>query len=500
MAIRRSLLLLLLAVPGTPPAPTAVMGTVADDRGAVAAAVVRVPATPLAARTDERGHFTLPGRPARVTVSADGRIIAAATVPAVRVVAVTLTRIPDDDCETYAWVDPGPDANRPGSCCNCHTPACDEWARSGHARAATNPRLRNLYDGTDAAGRPGRGWNLLAEHPAGAGVCAACHAPTADPDAASDYDLRRVTGRPSSAGYPAAGGVHCDYCHKAAGLGDGEIGLTHGRYLLRLSRPAAGQRFFGPLDDVDRGEDVASPFQHDSRLCAACHEGTVFGVHAYGTYSEWRASPAAARGVQCQDCHMPAGPAHTNVAPAHGGRERSHRTLADHSMFPGGRAAMLRRCLALTVEPARDGRGVAVAVTVRADGVGHRVPTGFPDRNLVLAVEALDAAGRPVVATAGPTLPPATGPELAGRSGRLFAKQLRDFDGRQPAPFWRSDPEFADTRLRPGEPDRTAYRFPPSAARVRVRLLDRRFWPEVAAVKGWVDNERIVADRDVPVP
>ena len=30
---------------------------------------------------------------------------------------------------------------------------------------------------------------------------------------------------------------------------------------------------------VDRGEDVYSPLYSQSRYCAACHEGTVFGVH-----------------------------------------------------------------------------------------------------------------------------------------------------------------------------------------------------------------------------
>ncbi len=196
---------------------------------------------------------------------------------------------------------------------------------------------------------------------------------------------------------------------------------------------------------------------------------------------------------------MPAADTHTNVAPGRGGHERSPRTLADHSFFPGGRETMLRRCLSLTVTPARDAGGVRVAVCVRADGVGHRVPTGFPDRNLVLTVEAFDAAGRPLPAD-GPTLPPAAGPAVAGKPGRLYAKLLRDFDGRAPAPFWRADPEFTDTALRSGEADKSAYRLPPTAARVRVRLLDRRFWPEVAAAKGWTDNERIVAEVERSLP
>ena len=74
------------------------------------------------------------------------------------------------------------------------------------------------------------------------------------------------------------------------------------------SNPAKQERpkqlFFGPLDDVDRGEDAFSPLYRESRYCASCHEGIVFGVHVYSTYSEWLSSPARRAGKQCQDCHM----------------------------------------------------------------------------------------------------------------------------------------------------------------------------------------------------
>jgi hypothetical protein len=478
--MRRLPLLLLLALPGAPvrdPSPLTGAVRIADGTP-VSGAIVRLQATALTTQTDAAGRFTLPRPtgPVRVTAAKEGYLIAGADATAAPLV-LTLQRVPDEDCETYRWVDPTPDPAHRQNCGHCHTPAYREWAASGHARAATNRRFRNLYDGTDWHGRPDRGWSLLKELPDGAGVCAACHAPTAEPSAATGYDIRAVEG-------VAARGVHCDYCHKVAGPGEGEIGLTHGRFFLRLSRPAHGQRFFGPLDDVDRGEDVASPFQRDSRLCAACHEGTVFGVHAYSTYSEWQASPAGRKGVQCQQCHMPAAATHTNVAPGHGGHERDPHTLANHTFFAGSHEAMLRRCLSLDVTPQRDATGITVAVELRAEGVGHRVPTGFPDRHLVLTVEGYDADGGAPVS----------------RAERLFAKRLRDFDGRSPAPFWRADSEFEDTRLHPGQPDRSTYRLPPGVTRVRVRVHYRRFWPEVAEAKGWPDNEWLVIERATAVP
>jgi hypothetical protein len=465
-----------------------VAGVVRDAAGPVAGTTVRFKASAVATTTDAAGRFTLPrpAGPARVTASKDGYLVAGADVrdgP----LTLTLAPVPPGDYERYAWVDPTPDPARPSNCGTCHGELHREWAGGGHARSVSNRRFRNLYDGGDWHGRPNVGWGLLREHPDGAGVCAACHAPTAEPDAAADYDLRRTTG-------VAAQGVHCDFCHKVEGLAEGTIGLTHGRYLLRLRRPERGQLFFGPLDDVDRSEDVASAFQRDSRFCAACHEGTVFGVPVYTTYSEWRDSPAGRRGQSCQSCHLTPTGRLTNLAPGHGGVERDPRTLANHSFFAGSQAEMLRRCLTLTSAATRTAAGVSVAATVRAEDVGHRVPTGFPDHHLTLSVEAEDAAGRPIASAAGPVLPAFAGPE---RAGRLYAKVLKSFDGSVPAPFWRADPDVNDTRLRPGQDDRGDWTFPAAAVRVRVRLTYRRFWPEVAAAKGWPDDRIVVEERTI---
>src|SRR5205823_9129509 len=187
-----------------------------------------------------------------------------------------------------------------------------------------------------------------------------------------------------------AQGVHCDYCHKVSGDGGGKVGYTHGRYKLDLKRPGEGQLFFGPLDDVDRGEDSYSGFYKESRYCAACHEGVVFGVHVYSTYSEWLDSPARRDGRHCQDCHMKPTGTMTNIAPGKGGIERDPQTLANHRFFAGSREEMLRRCLRVSLER----EGDRVTVEVRVDGVGHRVPTGFIDRQLLLTVEARDGNGR----------------------------------------------------------------------------------------------------------
>jgi hypothetical protein len=232
----------------------------------------------------------------------------------------------------------------------------------------------------------------------------------------------------------------------------------------------------------------------ESRYCASCHEGVVFGVPVYTTYSEWLASPARKQGQQCQTCHMAPTGTLTNIAPGKGGIERDPWTLAVHR-FPGRQRKMLRRCLAVSVRVLSQGGKWRAQVEVRAEQVGHRVPTGFIDRNLLLVVEAFDRHGKEVARLAGARLPPLAGKPLVGKAGRLYAKQLLDGNVAGPIPFWRHHNTIQDTRLFPGRADRSEFGFPASTNRVRVRLLYRRFWHEVAETKRWPDNEIVVLER-----
>jgi Cytochrome c554 and c-prime len=465
------------------PSPPAHRGLVLGPDGPIAHATVRHQGTAIETRSDRRGLFTLPrlaeGR--RITASRDGFLIGGSHGSFIH-----LTPLLAEDDEAYSWVDPTPDPADARRCGNCHRTIHREWASGGHARSAMGRHFLDLYAGSANEARPS--WSLLHEYPDGSGVCASCHAPSLAADDPALYDLRKVSG-------VAARGTHCDFCHKVAGPGEGEVGLAHGHFGLRLSRPREGQRFFGPLDDVDRGEDVHSPFMRDSRYCASCHEGVVFGVHVYTTYSEWQASPARAAGQSCQWCHMRPTGRMTNIAPHKGGIERDPATLGNHLFWDGSQAAMLRRSLDLRVE-ASPGNEVTLRLT--AKGVGHRVPTGFIDRQLILSVEAQDSQGRAVALT-GPRLPVSVGRILAGKSGKLYARQLRDEDGRSPAPFWRAIPEPIDTRLQPEVPDLLRLRLPVGTARLRVQVRHRRFWEEVRLAKGWELDDIVVIDRWVEI-
>src|SRR5438552_7809088 len=358
-------------------------GCVLSENKPVAGARVRFQGHFLDVLSKSDGTFELPtlsDRSRRITAWKEGFFIGSSSADADPLI-VKLTRLPTQDCENYSWVEPSPDAARPQNCGNCHREVYEEWSAGGHARSATNRRFLNLYDGNDWQGRPHVGWSLRDDHPDGIGVRNACHAPTVP----LDTDLRSLSG-------DAVNGVHCDFCHKIAKASTNRIGFTHGRYGLQLLRPphpspsppggegrvkesSQGQIFFGPLDDVDRGEDSYSPLYRESRYCASCHEGVVFGVPVYTTYSEWLESPARKEGKQCQTCHMAPTGKMTNIAPGKGGIEREPRTLGNHRFFAPSQAEMLRGCLHVSTEAIPRADGLEATVLVQADNVGHRVPT-----------------------------------------------------------------------------------------------------------------------------
>ncbi len=481
--------------PNTPSSEAQVVGQVVAGGMPVPGARVRIKGDATSVLTDADGRFELPiafdpEAPPHVTAWKEGFYIAGGLAKR-QPLNIELTAIPTHDHEGYEWVDPTPDDMSIHSCGNCHQEIYDEWKADGHANSANNRHFLNLYDGSDWHGNPNAGWSLVEDYPEGIGVCNACHIPSAKLDDLAISDIREIAGVPQL-------GVHCDFCHKVQDVAKANIGLTHGRFGLSLLRPEHGQVFFGPLDDVDRGEDVFSPLQSQSRFCASCHEGIVFGVHVYSTYSEWLESPARSAGKECQSCHMTPTGSMTNFAPGVGGIERDPKTLASHSFLQGGRAELLQSCLRVTTQLRREADRVHVEVEIETHNVGHRVPTGFLERQLLLVVDATTSTdGELIDAVAGPRLPPSAG-DLANRAGRMFAKQQKDPNA-PIAPFWRLEGELIDTRLKPDTITSTAFEFPSETQHVRVRLVHRRFWHQVAKQRQWPDNETLVHDDKLTV-
>ncbi len=441
---------------------------------------------------------------------------------------IVLESLPTDD-------DPAHVFQAPETCATCHAAIYEQWTRSTKARTNRNGWVAGLYNGTDATmglgpppdpNRPPY-FGFLSRHnvdaagPTRNGECANCHQPEYVGVEPTNTNFNRFTGAEHR-------GVTCAFCHKIvdvdvspAGIGRPNLVGGHGapghgdalalpaKTIMRRSTIDPGL-YFGPLDDVTfRTVDMRASYGavlRSSRLCAACHEdnadprdangdfrGTYDGPPSQTTYSEWAASPYAAAGVECQDCHMP---------PVEAARlcdvvdiPRDARQVRSHA-FEGTTPEFLRRAVTLRSAAVVDRDTLRVTVDVTNSGAGHHVPTGVTLRNLVLVVSVRDRDGNrleqidgAVVSNWGGVGDPERG-AFAGLPGRGYARVLVDEFLAENVLFTEAVQEF-DNRIAAGATDTTAYAFqlPKQWAkldiRVETRLHYRRAFKPIADQRRW---------------
>jgi len=272
------------------------------------------------------------------------------------------------------------------------------------------------------------------------------------------------------------------------------VGFAHGRDLLRLSRPEKGQVFFGPMKDATRDDNSFSPIYQQSLYCASCHEGTLFGMHVYSTYSEWQKSPAAAKGLQCQACHMKPDGTMQNIAPGKGGSNRNPMELASHQLMPGGLKQMLQNSILHEEEVIQGATDCMVKVQLKAVNVGHKVPTGYIDRHMILQVRA-KFQGEELKPIEGLTLGHWVDKALVGNAGVLFGRPLLNTDKQGVQPFWQGDVDIVDSRLEPEMAKAWVWKFPRETESVQVSLIYRPFWKEQQLIKGWASQDVMVFEK-----
>ncbi len=297
----------------------------------------------------------------------------------------------------------------------------------------------------------------------------------------------------------ARSGVGCDFCHTVTGPWGPEIG--GGRY---MSRP--GPTKYGPLPYEDgKWHRAYSEFHTKSEFCALCHQANNrFGIDIRSTYSEWKESPQAAKGVQCQDCHMSAGgfldggrpsfergKAATLTFKDTPEREKlsTHRFVGAHSARQVTGAVTLE--LALPEGGATPGGEVTIGVTVDNSRTGHRFPTGSPElRSLWLDVVA--EIGRQVIRARVDDDSDSYG--LAGRNAhdqevfgagipegaRVYRSVFAGSDELETLSFYNAKQRLFDNRLGPGEKRRESFRLRLPAgvagdATIRATLTYRRY-------------------------
>ena len=526
-----------------------VSGTVtAQGGGPIAGARVRVQ-TCLGAPvlTDATGAFTIavPAAPAIIAAAADGRYIGCwkggtsecvAVGAGASALAITLESLPADDDPAYVF--------RPAEDCKpCHGEIYEQWSRSTMATTNRNRWVDNLYNGTDIGmpmGLPPDPLNppyfgFLASHvrrnpdgsaktlPGGApdfrfGECANCHQPEYVGTNPTDTDFNQFTGA-------AAHAITCDFCHKIVdvdvspegikrpNLVVGTLGLPAKTTMLRS--PSEPQMAFGPFEDATFDGGLAMRASHativrSSRICAPCHEDhgdtrdtnddfreVYDGQPSQTTYSEWAATEYAAKGVQCQDCHMP--PSGLDHFCDRVPFTRDQSQVRSHE-FPGTTPEMLRSAVTLRTHSTVVDDVLAVRVDLTNSGAGHDVPTGVTIRNLILVVTATTRDGTVLAqvkgAQGGPQVPNWGGAgslgdgNFAGLPGKGYARVLVDENLQQNVLFTEAVREF-DSRIKAGATDTATYRFtlPQDWAkqdvRVRTELWYRRAIKILADQRKW---------------
>ncbi len=249
-------------------------------------------------------------------------------------------------------------------CAGCHEDIYQMWSRSLHATALTDPVFDVVYmqvlKATDGKARES---------------CLRCHTPTTR--VSRDFALRHEVTRE---------GVTCDFCHTISVV---NMDMRTEPYTMR-----PGSVKFGPLGDTTSPGHLTtfSAVHEKSELCGGCHElATKNGTVIMGTYSEWKESPYAAKGVQCQDCHMPTVKDATTVK---AGVKASTRRVNKHDLQGGHSVEQLQRAAKVEIlEVSKASDAVRVKVRVTNVGSGHKMPTGIPSRKVLLTGRLKDARG-----------------------------------------------------------------------------------------------------------
>ncbi|MBL4894562.1 MAG: hypothetical protein JKY59_06790 [Emcibacter sp.] len=237
----------------------------------------------------------------------------------------------------------------PESCAQCHEEKYEEWKTSFHAHAMS----------------PGFVGQIMNYNTQSANDCMECHAPLAE----QKQDFATAV---------AAGKAHLAPAQGLASVGNSCAGC-HIRENKRFGPP---QRDSGKVGQSDSDNPHGGVFRtvdfEKSDFCASCHqfpqEYAINGKPLENTVAEWQASPQAAQGISCQNCHMP---------------DRKHlwRGIHDPDMVESG----------LTVK--YDLTGDKARFTLTNSGVGHAFPSYITPKVIMQAV-ALDEQGQPLADTA----------------------------------------------------------------------------------------------------
>ncbi len=423
----------------------------------------------------------------------------------------------------------------PVTCAGCHVKLTRYYDQSKMAHTTSNPKLLNMYYGTDAFNRPGIGPGYRLDNPQSEGNCTTCHAPSAAGFIPASQDLTNVLRSP----WVEWDGISCDYCHKVRKVIKDKTKPSQTTAVHERQRPVQGNSIlvFGPYDDVVAPPMAASynPVFDQGQFCSLCHsqskkldngktwnsrkvysaaEWEAFGLKdqttlpIQTTFQEWKQwqdqLPAndSNKGKKCQDCHMSWRkemlPYDNYIVDDNArnmwGTFRSPKNIRPHH-FDGGTEIQLKTALALELEGELSGNKLTITAFITNTNGGHWVPTGETMRSVMLLLKATDSNGKPLKMTKGSELPDWTGKgnvktgNYAGLPGAVFARVLGDDEDNLNVPFWKATRIVSDTRIRPKKTVTFKFEFlledPDDEPAAEASLIYRPAFRSLATIKNW---------------
>lgn len=334
--------------------------------------------------------------------------------------------------------------SKSGICSNCHGNSFGEWDGSMHSNSDEDffyqAMLQEYGTAAEAEGLP-------------AGFCSRCHTPIG----LVSEEIPPLDG--SGLSEVAKEGVQCDFCHAVAeseGIGNAPYVLDPGD--VKWGRRTDAQ---SPAHEVEAHE-----FYTQSEYCGMCHNiyHPANNLTLAATYTEWKESPYAEEGVQCQDCHMTPGIVEYEANPgkaASSGPEREH--VYTH-YFVGGNAFVtdalgegrhekraieyLQHAAALDVkapESAEAGETVEIEVEIKNTGAGHKIPSGVTeDREIWLEITATDANGKELYRSGTLEEEGKIDPEAT-----IYHTVFADSEGQPTLKVWEAESILYDNRISP---------------------------------------------------
>ena len=226
------------------------------------------------------------------------------------------------------------------TCRICHPRHFDEWSVSQHAYAQLSPVFNAMH-----------GTVLKLTNGTNGDFCIRCHTPVGMV-LGEQLFMTNMDRHPTS-----REGITCIACHRLAqdyGKVNGRLPIVEGDITQPIYGPTGDKNLKIALDDPEvrvtsdpdgrgrkiHGEVIKRSYLSDPGFCGSCHDVTlVNGFRLEEAFSEYKMSPAAARGETCQDCHMSTEPGVASgyaqgPAAIVGGIETPSRKLTNH-MFAG---------------------------------------------------------------------------------------------------------------------------------------------------------------------